>query len=103
MASSTTMPIANTSANSDTVFAENPRANITANVPTSETGTAMEGMRVAQKLPRKMKTTITTRTNASTSVFTTSCMLSLTKVVVSYVVLYATPAGNALDKRSSVA
>ena len=34
------MPIASTRPNSDSVFSENPSVSITANVPTSETGTA---------------------------------------------------------------
>ncbi len=44
IASSTTMPMASTSPNSESVFRENPRASITANVPMSETGTATSGM-----------------------------------------------------------
>ena len=83
IASSTTMPIASTSASSDTVLAEKPSASITANVPISDTGTAISGIRVARKLPRKRKTTTTTRTNASNSVCRTLLMLSLTKIVVS--------------------
>ena len=77
------MPIASTSASSETVLAEKPSASITAKVPISDTGTAISGISVARTLPRNRKTTITTRTNASISVCTTSLMLSLTKIVVS--------------------
>ena len=83
IASSTTMPIASTSASSETVLAEKPSASITANVPISDTGTAISGISVARKLPRNRKTTITTRMKASIRVWTTSSMLSLTKAVVS--------------------
>ena len=83
MASSTTMPMASTSASSETVLAEKPSASITAKVPISDTGTAISGMSVARQLPRNRKTTITTRMKASTSVCITSSMLSLTKAVVS--------------------
>ena len=47
------------------------------------TGTAMAGMRVARRLPRNTKTTITTSTKAMKSVISTSWMVSWTKVVVS--------------------
>ena len=52
IASSTTMPMANTMASSEIVLAEKPMASITAKVPISETGTAMAGTIVARKLPR---------------------------------------------------
>ena len=77
------MPIASTSASSETVLAEKPSASITAKVPISDTGTAISGMRVARRLPRNRKTTMTTSTKASISVCTTSLMLSLTNTVVS--------------------
>ena len=83
IASSTTMPIASTSASSETVLAEKPSASMTAKVPISETGTAMIGISVARSLPRNRKTTIATRTKASTSVWTTSSMVALTNTVVS--------------------
>src|SRR6056297_932279 len=81
--SSTTIPMASTIARSDTVLSENPIACITAKLPTSATGTAISGTIVARIDPRKMKTTITTRMNASISVCSTSAMLSLTKVELS--------------------
>src|SRR5262249_19303434 len=87
IASSTTMPIASTSANSDTVLAEKPSASMTAKVPISATGTAMMGISVARKLPRKMKTTIATSTKASISVWITLSMVASTNTVVSYMTL----------------
>ncbi len=68
MASSTTMPIARTSASNETVLAEKPSASMTAKVPIRATGTAMMGMIVARRLPRNTKTTIATSTKASISV-----------------------------------
>jgi hypothetical protein len=50
-----TMTIARTSASGEMVLAEKPSANITANVPTRATGTAMIGINVARRLPRKTK------------------------------------------------
>ena len=85
MASSTTIPIARTSASSEIVLAEKPSANMTANVPTRATGTAMIGIKVARRLPRKMKTTMPTSTNASSSVFSTLWIIASTKTIVSYI------------------
>ena len=83
IASSTTRPIARISPKSERVLSENPSMGKTANVPTSETGTASSGMRVARQLWRKMKTTMITRTIASRSVFTISCIPSTMGRVVS--------------------
>ena len=85
IASSTTIPIARTRARSDTVLAEKPIANMTAKVPTRATGTAMIGINVARKFPRKMKTTMPTRTKASSSVICTLWIIAWTKTVVSYI------------------
>ncbi len=81
MASSTTIPIASTTASSDTEFAEYPIAFSTMKAPIRLTGTAMVGISVARKLPRNRNTTSTTSTNASTSVFCTSWMVSSTNTV----------------------
>ena len=48
MASSTTSPMASTRPNSDSVLMEKPSRGNTAKVPTSDTGTASSGMRVAR-------------------------------------------------------
>ena len=46
---------------------------MTANVPMMETGTAMDGMKVAAGLPRNRKITSTTRITAIASSICTSC------------------------------
>ena len=72
MASSTTIPIASTSPNSDRLFSEKPNAAITANVPTIATGTAISGITAARQFCRKTITTMATRITASRSVEKTS-------------------------------
>src|SRR5215469_16973726 len=89
MASSTTMPIASTTASSETVLAEYPTALSAINVPIRLTGTARVGINVARRLPRNRNTTSTTRMKASMSVFLTSRMVSVTKIVGSYVIFQA--------------
>ena len=49
IASSTTVPIANTRAKSVNIFKENPATFTTANVPNSDTMMEIDGMRVALK------------------------------------------------------
>ncbi len=67
-----------------------------ANVPISETGTAMNGITAARQLCRKRKTTRKTSSIASPSVFTTSVIDTSTKRVVSYGTAYVNPSGNFL-------
>jgi hypothetical protein len=64
IASSTTRPMASTNANSDNVLIEKPRNGNAANVPMSDTGTAMIGMSVARQFCRKRNTTMMTRIRA---------------------------------------
>ncbi|GAQ48759.1 hypothetical protein FPK15_contig00017-0012 [Flavobacterium psychrophilum] len=71
MASSTTTPIANTRANSVTKFIFIPKKFIKANVPTSDTGTAIAGIIVERQSPKNKKTTNPTRINASIKVCST--------------------------------
>ena len=47
------------------------------------TGTAIAGIKVARNEPRNRNTTMTTRTNAISSVISTSWIVSKTNVVVS--------------------
>src|SRR5258708_25848513 len=68
MASSTTNPIAKTSPNKESVLIENPSKGKKTNVPTNETGTASNGIKVARQLCKKRKTTAATKTRASASV-----------------------------------
>ena len=49
-----------------------------------ETGTATSGISVVRSRPRKTNTTIATSTKASSKVLITSCIVSFTKIVVSY-------------------
>jgi hypothetical protein len=72
MASSTTMPMARTSPNSESVLNEMPTALMTANVPTSETGIARMGIPAARQVCRNRITTSTTGIIASHSVSTTA-------------------------------
>ena len=83
MASSTTMPIASTSAKSVRVLMENPTAQSPAKAPTSDTGTAIIGISVARQVCRKRNTTARTRIAASKMVWFTSRIEASTKRVVS--------------------
>src|SRR5436853_184764 len=68
IASSTTMPIARTRPNNERLLMENPSASMTANVPTSDTGTAASGIIEARHVWRNTITTITTSRMASSNV-----------------------------------
>ena len=74
MASSTTKPVAMVSAISVRVLIEKPNRYIAPKVPTSASGTAVAGMKVARALRRKMKITSTTSTTESSSSKVTSLM-----------------------------
>ena len=83
MASSTTMPMASTMANSVSVLIEKPNSCSPAKVPISDTGTASIGMSVARQLCRNTNTTASTMKAASTMVTSTSLIDADTKIVVS--------------------
>ena len=85
--------MARTRPKSDRVLIEKPSSGNTAKVPISETGTVSSGISVARQLWRKMKTTMTTRTIASISVFTISCIPSTMGRVVSSETSYSRPGG----------
>ncbi len=87
MASSTTMPMASTRPNMESVLTEKPSSGKKMKVPTSETGTVSSGMIVARTFCRKMYTTSVTRIRASTNVFTISWIEASTAGVVSYTIL----------------
>ena len=72
IASSTTKPTDSVKASSVMLLIENPKTYIAAQVPTSETGTASAGMRVADTVRRNKKITMTTRQIAMASVSCTS-------------------------------
>ena len=61
MASSTTMPIASTSPNSDRLLSVKPNIAMKKKVPTSDTGMATSGMTAARQVCRNRITTSTTR------------------------------------------
>ncbi len=84
MASSTRRPMASTRPNMVRVLMEKPNAAMTPKVPSSTTGTAMVGIRVARKFCRNRYITQNTRKIASTRVCTTSSMEIFTNGVVSY-------------------
>jgi len=68
IALSTTIPIAITKAKSDIILSVMPKANITAKLPMSDTGTAKQGMIDERQSPKKINTTIATKRKASISV-----------------------------------
>ena len=73
MASSTTKPAATVSAIRVRLLIEKPATYMTPKVPISDSGTAMEGITVADSLRRNRKVTSTTSATASTSSNCTSC------------------------------
>ncbi|MNH17651.1 hypothetical protein D3C79_773350 [compost metagenome] len=81
MASSTTIPMANTRPNNDKALSEKPNRCITANVPISDTGTASSGMIEARQVCRNRITTSTTSISASNRVCTTASMEPRTNTV----------------------
>ncbi len=87
MASSTTMPIASTRPNIDSVLTEKPSIGKKMKVPMIETGTVRSGMIVALRFWRKMNTTIVTRISASTKVCTIDSIEAWTAGVVSYTIV----------------
>ncbi len=84
MASSTTIPTASTSPNSDRLLSEKPKAAKTAKVPTSDTGIAAIGMIEARQVCRNRMTTSTTSTIATTMAMTTSWIDWVMNTVASY-------------------
>ena len=93
MASSTTIPMASTRPNRLNALIEKPSRCSTANVPTTDTGTASSGMMEARQVCRNRITTITTRAMASISVWITDLMDARTNCVGSYAMRYSTPSG----------
>ena len=93
MASSTTKPVAMVSAISVRLFRLKPQSHITANVPTSDSGTATAGMMVARRLRRKTKITAMTSTIESSSSICTSSTDARMVVVRSVSSLMSTAGG----------
>ena len=103
MASSTSRPIASTIANMVSMFTEKPSIASTPKVPSSTTGTAMVGIRVARKFCRNRYITTNTSTIASSRVCTTPLIDTRTNGVVSYGISAFSPAGKKLFMSSSAA
>ena len=76
IASSTTNPTERVSPMRERLSRLNPRTAITANVPKSDVGSAIDGMNVERRFLRNRKITKTTRTTVRTSVSWTSRTLS---------------------------
>ncbi len=83
IASSTTRPIASTSASSVRMLIEKPSIHSTRKVAINDTGTVTAGTKVARTLPRKIKITNTTRPIAIASVLYTSSIAPLMNTEVS--------------------
>src|ERR1051326_165508 len=99
IASSTTSPIASTNANRDNVLIEKPSRGKIANVPMSDTGTAITGRKVARQFGGNRNTTMITSTIASTNVRTVSLMPSLTGSVVSNTTAESRSGGKRSEER----
>ncbi len=84
MASSTSKPIASTRPNIDKVLIEKPSADITPKVPSSTTGTVIEGISVARTFCKNRYITRNTSTIPSSRVLMTSSIEILTKGVTSF-------------------
>ncbi|MNV79880.1 hypothetical protein D3C71_1734500 [compost metagenome] len=97
------MPMASTRPNRLKALIEKPSTYNAANVPTIDTGTAINGMIEARQVCRNRITTSTTRAMASSSVVTTALIESRTKMVVSYTASYFTSAGKVFCISSIVA
>ena len=93
MASSTTVPMASTSANSVRMLSEKPASMTMANVPSSDTQMDIDGMIVALKFCRKKNTTRMTRMMAMMSVSTTLWMAAKRKSSEVCIVTNSRPAG----------
>ena len=93
IASSTTKPVEIVSAISERLSRLYPSRYMTANVPTSERGTAMPGMMVAEALRRNRKMTITTSTVVSISSNSTSFTDARMVVVRSVMTCTSIPSG----------
>ena len=94
IASSTTKPVATTSAISDRLSSDMPAKAITAKVPISDSGTATEGMTVAHSRRRNTKITATTRPMVRIRVNFTSCTEARMVSVRSENTASSTPAGS---------
>ena len=93
MASSTTVPIASTRANSVNIFSEKPASCTIANVPSSDTIIEIDGISVAFQFCKKKYTTRMTSRIAITRVSTTLWMAAKRKSLLVSKVTNSNPAG----------
>ena len=96
IALSTTIPMAKTREKRVNKLIENPKASINVNVPTSETGTAIIGTKVARQSCKKINTTSATKIKASNKVLITSWMEASKKRDTSYEIVKPIPGGKVL-------
>src|SRR6185437_11246657 len=93
MASSTTMPIANTKPNMVNVLIVKFKGTKKQKVPKIDTGIASTGIKVERQFCKKRKTTKATRAKVFNKVTTTSCIETFTTVTDSNGTLYCTSVG----------
>ena len=93
MASSTTRPIASTSASMVSELTVKPNKAISAKVPIKDTGMVTSGMMEARKVRRKTKITRATSTMASTMVWYTALMERSMKTELSLAISISMPGG----------
>ncbi len=101
MASSTTRPMAKTSANSVSRFSEKPSGARTMKVASKQIGATIDGIRAARRLPRKMKLTNATSAIEMPMVIQTSSMAWEVKTELSDPTSMVTPGGR-LGRISSI-
>ncbi len=97
MASSTTIPMANTNAKSVRILMVNPNASKKKKVPTIATGTAIAGIMVERKSCKNKNTTINTNIKASINVDRTCAVLSSKRSLVLVNLNILMPGGNDFD------
>src|SRR5689334_18577003 len=93
IASTTTIPIANTEPNIVSVLMAKPNGIKKQKVPTIDTGIASTGISVERRFCKNRKTTTATSPSVISSVFTTSCIDTFTTVTDSKGTEYSTSAG----------
>src|ERR1700743_2702212 len=103
MASSTTIPIANTNPNMVSVLMVNPKGIKKQKVDKIDTGIANMGIIVDRQFCRKRNTTIATNISALINVPTTSSMDTLIMVTDSKGTTYSTSGGNVFFNSASFA
>jgi len=101
MASSTTMPMASTSANSVSVLMEKPNKDMRANAPIRLTGMVMSGMSEARTERRNTKMTSVTSTTASAMVVYTALIDRSMNTELSLAISTVIPGGKSCRTRST--